>query len=97
MTKLTKQDVLKLAKLSNLKLTDDEVAKFTEEITAILGYVDQLQTVDLEGYEPTSQVTGLVNVTRADEPKDYGADQKTLLQNAPATEEGQFKVKRMVQ
>jgi len=97
MAKLTKQDVLKLAKLSHLQLTDEEVTQFTEEITAILQYVEQLQNVDLTNYQPTSQVTGLVNVTSPDEVKSYGADPKALMQNAPATEDGHFRVKRMVQ
>lgn len=97
MAKLTKDDVLKLARLSRLQLTDEEVSQFADEISAILGYVDQLQNVDLSSYVPTSQVTGLKNVTRPDEVVDYGPDQKELLKNAPATETGHFKVKRMIQ
>lgn len=96
MAKLTTEDVLKLAKLARLHLEDEEVERFKEEISAILGYVDQLQQVNLEGLEPTSQVTGLVNVTRPDEEKDYGASQADLLKNAPATEDGHIKVKRML-
>lgn len=93
---LTKDDVLKLAKLARLRLTDKEVEKFQDEISSILGYVEMLKDVDVDGLKPTSQVTGLVNVTRADEVKDYGADQLALLKNAPKTEKDYIKVKRMV-
>lgn len=96
MANLTREDVLKLARLARLNLTDQEVEQFTAEIDAILTYVEQLQQVDLSGMEPTYQVTGLKNVMRPDEPYDYGTNQKELLKNAPAIEADQFKVKRMV-
>lgn len=94
--KLTRDDVLKLARLSRLSLTDEEVDQFAAEITTILQYVEQLQTVDLSTYEPTSQVTGLTNVTRPDVEKSYGVTPEELLKNAPATEGGHIKVKRML-
>lgn len=97
MTKLTRDDVLKLARLSRLHLTDEEIAQFQEEISAILGYVEQLQKVDVTDLEPTYQVTGLKNVTRPDTVKNYGPTPDDLLKNAPATESGHFKVKRMIQ
>lgn len=96
MSKLSKQDILKLASLSRLTLTDEEIDQFGNEISAILGYVEQLQQIDLDGLEPTTQVSGLKDVTRPDEVVDYGPDQAELLKNAPATEDGQFKVPRML-
>lgn len=95
-TILSTEDVLKLARLARLKLTEEEVAKFRDEISAILGYVEQLQNVDLSKLEPTLQVTGLTNVTRADEVVSYGPTPDDLLKNAPATEDGHIKVKRML-
>lgn len=59
-------DVKRIAKLANLPLTDDEEKKFSNQLTAILDYIDQLQQTDTKGVEPTSQVTGLVNITRQD-------------------------------
>lgn len=97
MAKLTRDDVLKLARLSRLTLTDEEISRFTDEISAILQYVEQLQSVDLSDYEPTSQVTGLVNVMRPDEVHDYGADATALLKNAPSQESGFIKVKRILE
>lgn len=96
MTQLTREDVLKLARLARLGLTDEEVDEFAGELSAILQYVEQLSSVDVSGLEPTSQVTGLTNVMRADEVKDYGYAPSKLLENVPATANGQIKVKRMI-
>lgn len=96
MAKLTREDVLKLARLSRLRLSDDEIEQFAAEISEILAYVDQLSNVDTSDLKPTSQVTGLTNVMRDDEVIEYGASQKELLKNAPAVEKSQFKVKRVL-
>lgn len=96
MGKLTRDEILKLAKLARLQLTDEEVEKFSDEISAILGYIDQLQSVNLNGVETTNQVTGLVNVMRKDEVYSYSVTPEQLLKNAPETEDGQIKVKRML-
>lgn len=96
MAKLTRDDVLKLARLARIDLSEDELTEFESEFNEILQYVEQLQTVDLNGYEPTSQVTGLVNVTREDKEKKYGYEPGDLFKNVPAIEGDQIKVKRMI-
>jgi aspartyl-tRNA(Asn)/glutamyl-tRNA(Gln) amidotransferase subunit C len=96
MSKLSRDDVLKLANLSRLKLTDEEIKKFREELSSILEYVEKLDSVDVSGLEPTYQVTGLKNVMRADELVDYGYKTEDLLKNAPAVKDSQFKVKRVL-
>lgn len=96
MAKLSREDVLKLARLSRLKLTDEEVERFRVELSNILEYVEVLNKVDTSGLEPTSQVTGLKNVMREDEPRDYGYRPEDLLKNAPAVKDNQFKVKRVL-
>lgn len=85
-----------MARLSRLHLTDEEIEKYQKEIEAILGYVEQLQKVDITGLEPTYQVTGLQNIMRPDEIIDYGVTPEELLRNAPATEDGHIKVRRML-
>lgn len=97
MAKLSRDDVLVLARLARLHLTDEEVEQFTHEISAILGYAEQLQQVDLEDVPPTYQVTGLKNVMRPDVIKNYGVSPQELLKNAPATEKGHIKVKRVME
>ena len=67
MADLTNDDVLKLAKLSKLELTDEQLEKFRVEMESIVEYVEQLQAVDVSGLKPTDQVTGLTNVMRSDE------------------------------
>ena len=94
MSKLSREDVLKLARLARLDLTDDEVEQYRTELSDILQYVEQLQEVDVKGVDPTHQVTGLTNVTRADKTKDYGYKPEDLLKNVPAVKDGQIKVKR---
>lgn len=96
MSKLTRDDVLKLAQLARLELTDAEVEEYSTELTEILQYVEQLSNVDVKGLKPTNQVTGLMNVTREDEVKDYGYESKDLLKNLPDSKDGQIKVKRMI-
>lgn len=98
MTKLSRSDVLKLARLARIDLADDEVSEFEAEFNEILQYVEQLQAVDVEGLEPTTQVTGLTDVWREDEidPDNYGYNPKDLLKNVPAVEDDHIKVRRMV-
>lgn len=96
MSTFSDDDIIKLANLSRLQLTQDEVRRYKKELTAIVGYVERMQDVDIEGYAPTSQVTGLSNVVRTDDVIDYGVSPDELLANAPQTENHQFKVKRMV-
>ena len=95
MSKLSRDDVVKLAKLSRLKLTDKEVEDFQTELAEILTYVEVLDSVDTAGLEPTYQVTGLKNVSRKDVLKDYGVTPKDLLKDSPL-KDGQFKVKRVL-
>lgn len=96
MAKLTREDILKLAQLARLDLSDAEVEEYSRELTAILDYVEQLSAVDVEGLEPTHQVSGLTNVVRDDEPKDYGYTPEDLLAIVPETKDHQIKVKRML-
>ncbi|HEX8182371.1 MAG TPA: Asp-tRNA(Asn)/Glu-tRNA(Gln) amidotransferase subunit GatC [Candidatus Saccharimonadales bacterium] len=96
MADLTRDDILKLAQLARISLDDDEVAAFSSEFNEILQYVEQLNAVDTAGLQPTSQVTGLVNVTRADEIGDYGYEPKSLLQNVPTVQGDLIKVRRMI-
>jgi aspartyl-tRNA(Asn)/glutamyl-tRNA(Gln) amidotransferase subunit C len=94
MSKLSREDVLKLARLARLSLSDEEIEQYRTELSDILQYVEQLQSVDVEGLKPTNQVTGLTNITRPDEEKDYGYEPADLLKNVPAVKDGQIKVKR---
>lgn len=97
--KLTRDDILKLAQLSRLKLSEDEITQYQTELSAILEYVAQLDEVDVTGLKPTYQVTGLTsqhdNTTRDDEITQQ-LGQVELLKNVPYTENGHIRVKRMI-
>jgi aspartyl-tRNA(Asn)/glutamyl-tRNA(Gln) amidotransferase subunit C len=96
MAKLTREDILKLAQLARLDLSEAEISEYTAELSAILQYVEQLQAVDVDGLKPTNQVTGLTNVSRDDVAKDYGYAAKDLLKNVPQKQGDLIKVKRML-
>ncbi len=97
MAELSREDVLKLVRLARLELSEAEIEEYQSELSQILDYVKQLQQVDTAGLQPTNQVTGLINIMREDEIKDYGYDARKLLDNVAQTEADQIKVKRMVE
>ena len=96
MADLSRDDILKLAALARLDLSEAEVAEYSRELTAILQYVEQLQNVNVDGLVPTNQVTGLTNVSREDEIVEYGYKTEDLLKNVPDVDNDLIKVKRMI-
>lgn len=63
---LTEDDVKKIANLANLTFTPEGLAKFTNELSSILGYVQQLEKIDVSNVEPTSHAHGAINFFRKD-------------------------------
>jgi len=96
MATLTRDDVLKLAQLARIDLSEDEVAEFAGKFSEILAYVEKLHAAQVNGLEPTSQVTGLTNVMRDDEIQNYGYEPKDLLKNVPKVQDDQIKASRMI-
>ncbi len=94
--KIIKDDIIKVAKLAKLQLSDSELEKFFIEIKEILEYVNILDNLKIANLEPTNQVTGLVNVWRDDEIIDYGYQPVELLSNVPDQENGYIKVNRVI-
>ena len=64
---ISSKEVQRIARLARLELTGVEVDRYAKELSAILGYIGQLEEVDTENTAITSQVTGLSNVMREDE------------------------------
>lgn len=93
---MTVDEVKKLAKLSRIAVSEEEAVRFAAEFTNLLNYFEQLQRVDTANLAPTSQVTGLVNVSRADQIEDYGTTPDELLKAVPATEQRYIKTKRVL-
>jgi aspartyl-tRNA(Asn)/glutamyl-tRNA(Gln) amidotransferase subunit C len=96
MTQISRDDVQHLAQLSSLQLTDDEVNALGVVLENIVGYIQQLDELDTTGIEPTYQVTDLQNVWRQDEVDNYGIDKALLLALAPAIEDEQIKVPKVL-
>lgn len=96
MSKITINDVRRVAALAKIAVTDAEATKLAKELDAILEYVRQLDAVDTKGLEPTYQVTGLTNVTRKDEVINYGTTRDDLLKNAAHKQGGQIKVPKVL-
>lgn len=96
MASISKDDVVYLARLSNLSLTDDEVESLQGDLANILDYVGQLSSLDTEGVEPTYQVNELENIDRPDEVIDYGIGREELLATAPEQKDNQIKVPKVI-
>ena len=90
--KLTADQVRHVAKLANLPLSSEEEEKYAEQLSKILEYVDQLNSVDTKNVEPTFNVSGQENVISKDE-SIASLSQKEALQNAPKKENGLFVTK----
>ncbi len=90
-----KLDISRIAKLANLPLTDEEKKKFEPQLKETLAYIEELNEIDTQNIEPTSQVTGLENVLREDEIKP-SLSQEAALSNTKKAYKGTFKVKGII-
>jgi len=88
---ISRDEVLHVARLARLELTDAELDRFAEQLSAILDAVGKVAELELDGVEPTSHPLDLVNVWAEDEP---GAclDVDEALANAPDREGDSFRV-----
>ncbi len=89
-------DVVKVAKLASLTLSKDEEEKLGKQLEETLDYVKDLEKIDTKGVEPTSQVTGLENILRADETSS-SLSQEEALANTKSQQNGFFKVKAILE
>lgn len=97
--KLSREDVLKMARLSRLKLTEEEIEKYQKELSEIVSYVEKLSEVDVSGLEPTYQVSGLKSTdigAMRDDVIEEQVSQDDLFKNLPDRLNDQIKVDRMI-
>lgn len=92
MSKLSKEEIVHIAKLSRLELSDEETERFGDQLSDVLEYVSQLEEVETEGVEPLNNVTGLSNVYVADEIEKFDIPPEDIAKNAPEFKDGFFKV-----
>jgi aspartyl-tRNA(Asn)/glutamyl-tRNA(Gln) amidotransferase subunit C len=95
---LSESQVRHIAKLARLGLSDDEVKKFSTQLTNILQYIEVLNECDTSLIEPTSQVTGLANVMRADTvDREWVKREELLGCSEHPVEEDQIRVKPVIE
>lgn len=75
---LSKDEIIKIAKLARLIVSNEDASGLTKEINSILGYVKQLDQIDVSNIEPMSHVHGSTNIFRPDIPKTYFGIERLL-------------------
>ena len=88
---IDRDQVLHVARLARLKLTDEEVERMSRELSGILDHFGEIAQLDLAGVEPTSHVIPLANVLRPDEPHESLPPERALA-DAPDPAAGGFRV-----
>ena len=88
---LSRDQVLHVARLARLELTDDEVERYAGELSKVLDYIEKIEELDLTDVEPTSHVVDVENALRADEPRPSWP-RDAVLDAAPDPSDGGFRV-----
>ena len=95
MTKISSDEVKKVAQLARLELNENEIQNHAKQLEKILEYIKQLEKIDTENIACTTRAIEVVNVLRKDEQKDY-ENSEELLDLAPSREDKFFKVPKII-
>jgi aspartyl-tRNA(Asn)/glutamyl-tRNA(Gln) amidotransferase subunit C len=85
---IEREQVLHVARLARLKLTDEEVERMAGELSGILDHIEKINELDLDDVEPTSHVIDVENVLRPDEPRPSIPRERALEQAPDAADDG---------
>ena len=88
--------VKKIGRLARIRIEEDEVAKYQDELNVILGFVEQLNEVNVDGVEPMTSVTPM-RLRRRDDVVTDGAYPEKIVANAPLSEDNFFMVPKVVE
>ena len=88
---IDREQVLHVARLARLRLSDEEVDKMAHELSGILDHIERISELDLEGVKPTTHVVEVGNALRPDEPRP-SLPREQILEQAPAVQDGGFLV-----
>jgi aspartyl-tRNA(Asn)/glutamyl-tRNA(Gln) amidotransferase subunit C len=88
---IDREQVLHVARLARLRLSDEEVERMSGELSSILDHIEKIEELDLDDVEPTSHVVEIENVLRADEPRPSWPRERVLAE-APDAADGGFRV-----
>lgn len=94
--KITKEEVLHVAKLARLKLTEEETESLMSDMANIIGFADKLNELNTEGVVPTAHAIPMQNAFRPDEIKE-SYPREAILQNAPDTDGDGFLIPKVVE
>jgi aspartyl-tRNA(Asn)/glutamyl-tRNA(Gln) amidotransferase subunit C len=88
---IDRDQVLHVARLARLRLSDEEIDKMSRELSSVLDHIEKISELDLSDVEPTSHVVAVENVLRPDEPRDSWPKDGVLAE-APDASGGGFRV-----
>jgi len=94
-THISADDVRHVAKLSRLKLSDEQIAHFTEQLQDVMGHIDKLSELNVEHVEPMAHPMDQTDVLGEDEPRD-GLPIEAVLRNAPQQSRPFFRVPKVL-
>ncbi len=93
---VSKEDVKHIANLSKLNLTDEELDKYTTDLSNIVDFANELSNINVDGVKPTAHILDIKNVFRKDE-VDASYDREEILKNAPSKDAGCISVPKVVE
>ncbi len=92
---ISKEEVMHIAKLADLNLSEKEIEGYTKDMQEILEFANLINQIDTEGTSETIASNENCNVFRKDEVVDF-EDKELLLKNAPSSEDGMFKLPKVI-
>jgi len=94
--KIDEKEIVKVANLARLDLTDDEKAEFSKQLNDIIEYVEKINELDTSGVKPADHIVDMKNVTREDRIKE-SLDISDIEKIAPAFDRGHIVVPRIIE
>ena len=92
---ISKQEVKHVAELARIGLDEEDLDKFSHDLSSILDWIDQLEKVNISGVEPTKHIAGVKNITRGDRAEEFN-NKEGIRQLFPEEKNGFDKVKSVL-
>lgn len=93
---ISKEEIIHIAKLASLNLTEEEIARYAKDMTDILEFAEVVNSLNTDEIKETVGINGEYNVFRKDEVKQT-VSKEELLKNAPSQDEGMFRIPKVIQ
>ena len=92
---ISKEEVIHIAKLASLNLSDEEIERYTKDMQEILGFANMINNVNTDGMNETVGANEKCNVLRKDEVVE-SSNREILLKNAPSQDDGMFRIPKVL-